>query len=318
MAYLTGSRSSFPDKLDKIKEKYDLSPRQLQLAKRYQELKTKENRTSDEEEELNNLTIELQDFIYTAEDMNKAFDVVIATQKHYRDNTIGHVNKLKQETKEYVDNKKNEVKVFVDGKVAYIVDFTNQKVVLIERIAEENIEKMDDKRRYFVKYVDTKVDEVQNIVQEFHTDTKRYYTTWVAKKGQVDFNIFQGSNENLPPEANLNIPPENIDLMINGVLQTPYQDYVVHNNGFYDTIRLTSNAQSLIQDGTELVAKWYKNVGKLYFQHSHSHEEGGYDEITVTKGMLDDELQDELKNIVYIGSKTPNSNNKKIWIDTSI
>lgn len=319
MAYLTGSRSEFPDKIDKIKEKYDLPPRKLQLAKRFQELKSKQDRTSAENEELNNLTIELQDFIRTPEDLNKAFDMVIATQKHYRDNTVNHINKLKQETNDYISEKKDEIQIFVHDKQVYIVNFVNGKVQLINNITAEGINTMNEKKDYFTAYVDTKQDEVRALVQEFDSNTARYYTTWTAtKEGQTDFNIYQGSNINLPPEANLNIPVENVDLIINGVLQTPYIDYVIHNNGLYDTIRLSSNAKSLIKPGTEVVAKWYKNVGKLYFKHASSHGEGGTDELTVTKGMLDKDLQNQLMYIPVKSSIAPDPKKRKLWLDTSI
>ena len=75
----------------------------------------KDGLTSSEQEELNNLTIELYEFLPTAEDWNKAFGMSIATQKHYKDNTINHVNQLKQETTDFVNEKKSEITTYTDN-----------------------------------------------------------------------------------------------------------------------------------------------------------------------------------------------------------
>lgn len=95
MAYLTGSRSTFPTAIDQITEVYDLTPSLAVQAARWQVLKLKANKTSEEIDEFNNLTIQLENYILSAEKFNKAFDMVIATQTHYRDNVVGYVE-LKQ------------------------------------------------------------------------------------------------------------------------------------------------------------------------------------------------------------------------------
>lgn len=122
-------------------------------------------------------------------------------------------------------------------------------------------------------------------------------------------------------EANLNISEQNIDLIINGTLMTPNEDYVILNNGNFDTIRLTSNASSLIGAGTEVMAKWFKNVGKLYFKHASSHGAGGSDPLIVTEGMLESAITTKLGMVnkkITIGSVAPASPaTYEVWIDTN-
>lgn len=303
MAY---KRSVFPENgYDVFQELYDLPPSYEPLVEEFANLRFITNRTPEQEERFNQLSITLQDYFLTAERWNKFQDALTGVQKFFLENTQGYIDGLKQ-----------EMQVFVDGKQAYIIEFVDGKVRLINNTVSEGINTMEDKKDYFVTFVNTKVDEVRNIVQEFDSNSARYYTTWIATQGQIDFNIFQGSNKNLPPEANLNIATENIDLIINGVLQTPYTDFMVHNNGLYDTIRLAPSAQSLIQEGTEVVAKWYKNVGKLYFKHADSHGAGGRDALTVTEGMLDTPLANELTYIPTKSAIAPDTKKHKLWIKT--
>lgn len=291
------AKSQFPEQIDQFRRIQDLPQSQGDNVKRFRELKSKKNLTSAEEMELKSLIQILYPYSITVDDWNHVVDAIETEQKF-----------LKQEIDGYVKDKQVEVQEFING-----------RVLLINNTVSEGINIMSNKKDYFVTFVNTKEDEIRALVQEFDSNTARYYTTWIAEQdGQVDFNIFQGSNKYLPPEANLNISVENIDLVINGTMQTPYKDYVVHNNGFYDTIRLTSNAQSLIKAGTEIVARWYKNVGKLYFRHAESHGEGARDQITVTLGMLDSYLKDEVKNIPHIGNLPPNPKHKRLWLDTSI
>lgn len=289
--------SKFPEEIDSIKRLRDYPQSQANNIKRYIELRNKTNLTTEEQDELSNLTQILDPYMINAEDWNLVAEAIENSQEFFKENVDV-----------YIDNKKIEIETY-----------TNGKVTLVNDIVSEGIDAITSKRDYFITFVNTKEDEVRALVQEFDSNTARYYTTWTATEdGQTDFNIYQGSNKNLPTEANLNIPVENIDLIINGVVQTPYIDYVVHSNGFYDTIRLTSNAQSLIQIGTEIVAKWYKNVGKLYFKHASSHAKGGTDELTVTQDMFDNELQERMKNIIYVGLTPPNSDEFKFWLDTSV
>ena len=114
MANLTGSRSNFPQSVDVVRELTDLSANKKTQAQRYQFLKTKEVLSPSEVTELNNLTTELQDYLITAESMNMFGDVVISTQKFFKENVMDFVLDKKQEMTTYTDNKKVEFQAEVD------------------------------------------------------------------------------------------------------------------------------------------------------------------------------------------------------------
>ena len=107
MANLTGSRSNFPQNLDVIRELTDLPANKKVQAQRYQFLKTKEVLSPSEVIELNNLTTELQDYLITAESMNMFGDVVISTQKFFKENVMDFVLDKKQEFQAEVDKLNN-------------------------------------------------------------------------------------------------------------------------------------------------------------------------------------------------------------------
>lgn len=174
----------------------------------------------------------------------------------------------------------------------------------------------------FTTFINRKQNEFTEIIQDVDSRTARYYQIWNATSGQIDFNIYSGGLvANIPVEANLNIPEENIDLIISGTSMTPYQDFTIVNNGSYNTIRLTSNASSLIGNGTEIVARWYKNVGKLYFKHASTHGEGGTDPLTVTEGMLNSALKTKVNNVnkkITVGTSAPSlPATYDVWIDVN-
>lgn len=356
------NRSVFPNQIDTFVEHYDIQASDINNVKRWQELRLKSVLTPAEQTELQNLTMLLRNKMFTPEDFNKLQDCITNLEVFFRDNVQGFIETKQDEMEAFVEDKKSEVvdfvnekktdmTTFVNNKSAELTEFTNLKQVEIEntqsnsisiinnKVADftnyvdgkvssvnstttDGINQMESKKNYFINFVNTKEDEVRALVQEFDSNTTRYYTSWTATDGQIDFNIFNGSNTNIPPEANLNIPEEHIDLVINGVLMKPYTDYVIHNNGHYDTIRLAGDAQGLISAGTEVVAKWYKNVGKLYFRHASSHGVGGTDPLIVYEGMLDSNLKNKLDRIsnkkITIGATPPESPSiNDIWIDTS-
>ena len=107
MANLTGSRSNFPQNVDVIRELTDLPANKKVQAQRYQFLKTKEVLSPSEVTELNNLTTELQDYLITAESMNMFGDVVISTQKFFKENVMDFVLDKKQEFQAEVDKLNN-------------------------------------------------------------------------------------------------------------------------------------------------------------------------------------------------------------------
>lgn len=97
MTILTGSRSTFPNAIDEILELYDLPPSQKLNATRFQELKNKEFLTTPEQLEFNQLSLVLQSYIIDVEKWNRFADVVIATQKFFRDNVEGYISIKQQE-----------------------------------------------------------------------------------------------------------------------------------------------------------------------------------------------------------------------------
>ena len=103
MANLTGSRSNFPQNLDVIRELTDLPANKKVQAQRYQFLKTKDVLSPSEVTELNNLTTELQDYLITAESMNMFGDVVISTQKFFKENVTDFVLDKKQDIQVEID-----------------------------------------------------------------------------------------------------------------------------------------------------------------------------------------------------------------------
>ena len=79
------NRSSFPNQIDTFIEHVDISPSDIANVQRYQELKLKENKTSAEIEELNNLTTLLRDKILTPEDFNKLQDAMVNIETFTKD-----------------------------------------------------------------------------------------------------------------------------------------------------------------------------------------------------------------------------------------
>ncbi|MFB5759118.1 hypothetical protein [Paenibacillus medicaginis] len=280
--------STFPASIDSFARHFELSASDIVNVARFQELKLKQNRTPTEETELGNLTVQLRDKLISADDYNKFQDALVNMELFIRDNVEGYIE---------------------------------DKQALFDEHLEDGIETMEDKKDYFIEYVNTKETEVQALVREFDSNTARYYQTWSATTGQYEFPIYstQGTNKDIPKEANLNIGEENIDLTVNGTSLTPYVDFAVKKNGFYDTIVLLGNNASLITAGTEVVARWFKNVGKLYFKHASSHNSNGTDPLTVFEDMLDSTLKTKVNNLLQkmTVSKTAPSNpaTNDIWID---
>jgi len=291
------NRSTFPNTIDTFLEHYDIQGSDMVMVNRYKDLKLKTTLSVSEQTELSNLTTTLREKIFTPEDFNKLQDCIVNMENFIRDNVTG-----------YITTKQNEFTTFVsDNKNTLEAEITS------------GITQIEDKKNFFIGFVNTKEDEVRTIVQEFDSNTARYYTTWSAYAGQGDFNIFSGSNTGLPVDANLNISEENVDLVINGTLMTPYVDYSILNNGLYNILRLTPSSASLIGNGTEVVAKWFKNVGKLYFKHASSHGAGSSDALTVTEGMLESTLANKINKVnkkITASLTSPSSPELyEIWID---
>ncbi|HHU60244.1 TPA: hypothetical protein GXZ34_04935 [bacterium] len=112
MSYLDGRRSVFPEGgYDQILELFSLPASQRNNMKRYQELKLKENLSTNEQDELNSLTITLQHYIISEERMNLFGDILINMQKFFTENV-----------EPYIENKKLEFQAEVD-KMTYRGDW---------------------------------------------------------------------------------------------------------------------------------------------------------------------------------------------------
>ncbi len=108
MSYLDGRRSVFPEGgYDQILELFSLPASQRNNMKRYQELKLKENLSTNEQNELNSLTITLQHYIISEERMNLFGDILINMQKFFTENV-----------EPYIEDKKLEFQAEVDKLVA--------------------------------------------------------------------------------------------------------------------------------------------------------------------------------------------------------
>jgi len=316
------NRSTFPISIDTFIEHSEIMSSDKPLIVRYQELTLKEVLTSEDSDELVTITNRLRDKLQTAEDFNKLQDSIVNLQNFFRDQVDGYVDTKQNEMNTYVVTKQSEMNTYVDTKqseinqkVADFITFVADKETYITSYADSRTTEMKSKKDIFLTYVDTKEDEVRNMVQEFDSNSARYYQRWTAQDGQTDFNIYMGDSTAVPPEANLNIEEINIDLIINGVMQTPNIDFVILQNGNYDTLRLQGGAGTLVSTGTEVIAKWYKNVGKLYFSHASTHALGGSDEITgIQEAQLDSNLQNKVEKGGIVTSNVKPLNDVGVWL----
>lgn len=309
-------QSDFPNGVDTFLRRTNLRATDRQSLNRYQELLLMTNLSSSEQDELENLTEELRDKLILPQDFNQLQQSIENLQMFFKDNVEAYIENKQNEFEDFIisleeqlldsydqtilslEDTRDEFVVFVDGKESDLSSaysqtlssmdgkkneftvFVEGKEVDITQEFNDAVEAMRSRRNTFSTFVSTKEDEIRALVQEFDSNTARYYQYWDADQGQVIFNIYEGNKSDIPPEANLNIAPENIDLVVNGTMMRPYADYVIVHDGNFDKISLTGSASSLIDSGTEVVARWYKNVGKLYFSHSSSHQRGASDELT--------------------------------------
>lgn len=200
-------------------------------------------------------------------------------------------------------DKTNELTALVNTKSTEITNHTNAKTVEIQ-----------EKSNYFTNFVNIKEDEVRKLVREYDSNAHRYYQSWSSLENQTTFDIFTGGNfSNIPSDAKLDIDEKNIDLIINGTIVTPYVDFRIKPDGLYTKIELLGGAQ--LSAGTEVVAKWYKNVGKLYFTHASQHSAGGTDPIIVSEAMIEASLKPRIPKISPTAPMSPVVN--QIWIDTN-
>lgn len=90
---IDGSRSNFPDGVDKFPELFDLSFDMVQKANRLTELKGKasDNLTNDEQNEIKTLTASLKDYMITPETFNHFQDALYAVEEFFYDNVQGFI-----------------------------------------------------------------------------------------------------------------------------------------------------------------------------------------------------------------------------------
>lgn len=101
---INGSRSTFPEKVDTFNELFDLPFEQVQNARRLTELKGMAKLTSDEQNELLQLTTQLKDYIITPETFNKFQDALVSVETFFRDNVDGYIDQKQVEWATYVNS----------------------------------------------------------------------------------------------------------------------------------------------------------------------------------------------------------------------
>ncbi len=109
------NRSTFPDQVDQFIERYDISPADVPNVKRYQYLKMSESLTSAEETELQNLTVLLQDKLFSPEAFNKLQDCIVNMQIFIKDEVDG-----------YIEDKQDEFDNTI-GQFSYVGDYNSNK-----------------------------------------------------------------------------------------------------------------------------------------------------------------------------------------------
>lgn len=259
--------SIFPNGIDTFVEHYDIQPSDLPHIRRYQELKQKSYLSVEEQNELSNLTHQLREKIFLADDFNKLQDCITNLEVFFRDETQGHLDGLKEDLKIVVDKNISDM----NGIMGEYEQLHTSNKGELEDIKQDIIQTGED-------YINT---------------SRHWYTSWVTTANQVNFNILEGS-ETIPADIELDFQEEILDLFLNGDMLLPDRDYTFHidaTTGKKQIIKLSVDLGSTLVANQRLVAKWYANVGKLYIDHSHEHGFGGKDAITVTKEMLHEDLQ---------------------------
>lgn len=96
--------SSFPSKVDEFPRLYDLPASLAVKAKRYQELKMMSVLDSNDQNELNELTKDLGDYIITPQTMNKFADGMVNLQNFFLSKVDGYIDGKQKEWSDYILN----------------------------------------------------------------------------------------------------------------------------------------------------------------------------------------------------------------------
>lgn len=135
--------SSFPESYDNFRQLRDLPPNKIQDAQRYQLLKAKEVLTTAESTELNQLTVELQDYIISPVRWNHMSDALIATQKTFSTDVTTYFQGKQNEINTFVNTRSSELQSTQTSAINTINSTKDSALIVIEQKKENIIDYMD-------------------------------------------------------------------------------------------------------------------------------------------------------------------------------
>lgn len=147
-------RSTFPESYDSFKELYDLPPSKIKDAQRYQLLRSQESLTPEELNELNQLSIDLQNYIISPESHNHLTDAMTGVQKFFNENVQGFISNKQGEMNTFVDGKKTEINTYTNTKTTEITNLVNQKTVEINETKDSALQSIEQKKENIIDYMD--------------------------------------------------------------------------------------------------------------------------------------------------------------------
>ncbi|MDV3426148.1 MAG: cytochrome P450 [Bacillota bacterium] len=315
---MAGNRSVFvgPDyKIDSFDTLYSLPPEKVQDADTLQQLMKKTNKTASEITQMNNLMVELAPYYINPETWNHMGNCITNLETNWMNiyhSFTEYIDEAQADIDTYINNNKTVITNFINQKEVDITTFVNTREQEIVDFVTAKENEMTDIKDSYVALVKQKELELADL----DSRTVRYWQGWNATtNGQFEYNIFDvnGFNKDLPEDAILNIDPNSIELTINGVIRAPYVDYRIKNDGNYKTIQLLGTSVNNIVAGTEILIFYYKNVGKLYFNHAVTHMEGGRDPITVSEGMLSDSIKYKINNNIVDNIQPTTPFQGQVW-----
>lgn len=269
MAY---KRSIFPEGgYDVFKEKYDVSPDKEILVDEYYALWKMKDRTTLEEDRFNQLAIELEPYLYTAEHINHYQDAMSNVQKFFVENTQGHIDGLKVETRNYVDGKQQEMNTYIAGKKQEVQTFTDNTVDFVEGKQQEMQAELD-KFTYLGIYNNSTTYSKWNVV----TYSGETYLSLV----NTNLNHTPGTSptywSKIAAQGEQGIPGIGLSFVGNYNPATTYnpQEAVNFNNAIYHCIQLgtdktpnTSPAYwQLFMESTKITVSSIKPTGGWWFE----------------------------------------------------
>ena len=140
---INGSRSDFTSAknytLDTFKEMFELSASEVTTVQRWKELKVKTNRTSDENQELINLTTALASKIITAEDWNLLLDAMYNLEQAYLDKGLDKINEhITDYISDYVEqNSKDAISDIINTTIEDAYEIGAVKIIISKTTPSE-------------------------------------------------------------------------------------------------------------------------------------------------------------------------------------